>query len=741
MDNLFTYIAHVSPQGKIQSLEDHLNGSGEFASQFASQFGYEEWGKLLGELHDIGKYSPEFQNYILQHSVLEDDNYELSGKVDHSTAGAIFADKEFGAMGRPLSYCIAGHHSGLLNYQAEPSISGDMQSRLKKDSLDRIKNIIDTELPTKMVTPSITNGYFSKNVINVWVRMLYSCLVDADYLDTERFMQPDVFSKRGSFESIEALKTKFDAHMNSMLDKATTSTINTKRAEILQNCREAAIIDKNHFNLTVPTGGGKTLSSLAFALDHAVKYNKRRIIVVIPYTSIITQTAKVFKDIVGNDNVIEHHSNIETKTITQEQKQATENWDAPIIVTTNVQFFESLYACRSSHCRKLHNIVNSVVILDEAQMLPANFLNPILSVLNTLMTKFKVTALFTTATQPLLYGNIGSGKDKFEGLSTEPYNIVTNAESLANELKRVDIEIPNNLDETTSYDDLAIEIVKYDQVLCIVNTRKDSQLLFSKLPADTLHLSRMMCSAHILDTIEEIKRRLKNNEPIRVISTQLIEAGVDIDFPIVFRAFAGLDSIAQAAGRCNREGKLNAKGKLGQVKVFVPESGIPQGYMKKGTSALRDILSDNKEIDLLNPSIQQQYFQILHSKITNFDIAKIEAELWGGERSLKFQFATAAQRFKLIDDSESVSIVVEYGDGVNYINLLKDNGLETWLLRKLQLYTVSVRKTDFIELAKNGFISEIHGIWIQSDAKLYNSKSGVTLNNHWLEEILITSDM
>ena len=312
--------------------------------------------------------------------------------------------------------------------------------------------------------------------------MLFSCLVDADYMDTERFMQPDNYVKRAGFDSLVTLKQRFDSFMETLSSSAQPSLINIKRSEVLDKCRKAGLLHQGIFNLTVPTGGGKTLSSLAFALEHAIKYDKKRIIVAIPYTSIITQTAQVFRNIFGNDNVVEHHSNLDGDTLSAKQKLATENWDAPIIVTTNVQLFESLYSNRSSHCRKLHNLSHSILILDEAQMLPIEFLKPILSSLNTLVELFDVTLLCTTATQPVLSGKIGSREAMFTGFKREVTDIVTNAAELTKDFKRVTIELPEEINTVTSFDEIAEELKKYEQVLCIVNTRKESQNLYSKMP-------------------------------------------------------------------------------------------------------------------------------------------------------------------------------------------------------------------------------------------------------------------
>jgi len=480
---------------------------------------------------------------------------------------------------------------------------------------------------------------------------------------------------------------------------------------------------------------------MAWALVHALKFNKTRIIFAIPYTSIITQTAQIYRSIFGEDNVIEHHSNIDDNTTTRERKLATENWDAPIVVTTNVQLFESLFANKTSRCRKLHNLVNSIIILDEAQMLPPEFLNPILSTLKGLVDDYDVSILFSTATQPALTGRIGgSGKYAFEGIDANIVReIVQNVDELAVDLKRVTIQVPQNTNETTDWYAIADELQQYEQVLCIVNTRNQCRELHELMPEGTLHLSRLMCTAHIMDVIDEIKLRLKENKPVRVISTQLIEAGVDIDFPVVYRAIAGLDSIAQSAGRCNREGKLIEENKLGMMKVFVPMNGTPVGLMRKGADTFKELISirPDYEDSLLEPKAFQEYYRLFYSRIEYFDKPDIKSTLWNDAGQMKFQFATAAQNFRLIDDKDAHNIIVEYKDGSDLIDLLKRKGPEPWIMRKLQRYTVSVNGRDFSEIKEAGLIVELHGCWIQDYSKLYNTYSGLQLKGKWLEEIHI----
>ncbi|MBW6490902.1 MAG: CRISPR-associated helicase Cas3' [Lentimicrobium sp.] len=738
------YIAHImkisEEKYEKQNMLDHLNGTATLAEKFAKEFSNPEWGRILGLWHDLGKYSDKFQEYIKVNSGYEEG--ERLGKTDHTSAAAILAKEIYPSHWPPLAYCIAGHHAGLHNYIHEPCITGDLSDRLKKQEyLDKIRSKIPGELLEKINLNPPTGKPIDSNQMHLWIRMLFSCLVDADYLDTERFMNPESYERRGKYDSLIELKSRFDIHMEEMLKNAPISQVNTIRSKILKDCIESGELSPGFFSITVPTGGGKTLSSMAWALVHALKYKKSRIIFAIPYTSIITQTVQIYRSIFGDDNVIEHHSNIDENTNTQKRKLATENWDAPIVVTTNVQLFESLFANKTSRCRKLHNLVNSVIILDEAQMLPPEFLNPILTILKGLVDNYDVSVLFSTATQPALTGKIGGkGQFAFEGIGSDSVReVIQNVDELAFNLKRVAIQIPQNTNETVDWSAIADELEQHEQVLCIVNTRNQCRELHELMPEDTLHLSRLMCTAHIMDVIDEIKLRLKENKPVRVISTQLIEAGVDIDFPVVYRAIAGLDSIAQCAGRCNREGKLNKENKLGLVKVFLPSKGTPIGLMRKGADTFKEMLpnrSDN-ENSLLEPMAFQEYFRLFYSKIDNFDKADICDSLWKDAQYMKFQFATAARDFRLIDDKNAQTILVEYKEGNDLIQLLKRKGPEPWLMRKLQRYTVSVNERDFAEIQKAGLIVELHGCWIQEYSKLYNQHSGLQLKGKWLEEIQI----
>lgn len=736
MNNTQEFIAHVrEPDFHLQSVYEHALGTARRAKEFASQFESASWAEWLGRAHDMGKFSSYFQQYIRVNSGMEESEKTM-GKEDHSSAGAIYAFKSFPHIYPPLSYCIAGHHSGLLDWTS--SGEANMSHRLsKQDLLGKIaqRNIDMLGLiqdETLFSAPALKNP---KKEFHLWIRMLFSCLVDADYLDTENFMNPTQSEARGNYDSLADLKQRFDQYMLDLGSNAPLTTINQIRSVVLQQCLSKGTEIPGFYNLSLPTGGGKTLSSMAWALVHAIKHKKSRIIVAIPYTSIIAQTAEIFRKIFGKDNVVEHHSNIQNEEqLSYSNKLSTENWDAPIVVTTNVQLFESLYAAKPSKCRKLHNLCNSVVILDEAQMFPVEFLQPVLDILQGLRSDFKTSILFTTATQPVFDVKIGSGKVEFQGLS-EPVQELISEETDLSIFRRVEVEWPKG-NEITEYEDLVTRLTECEQVLCIVNTRKEAQAIFKIMPEGTLHLSRMMCSAHIMKTITEIKRRLKAGEPVRVISTQLIEAGVDIDFPTVFRAFAGLDSIVQAAGRCNREGKLNIIGQLGKVIVFNTPNGVPQGLMRKGADALREILTIDPTADFLSKEKMQQYFNLYYSKANTFDKPSVKEYLYKDAEHMNFMFATVADQFQLIDGKDAITVLIGYEGGADLIKEFKQKGPEKGLMRKLQQYSVTLHKHDFEKLKEAGQVGCFFDTYILEDPSAYDLLGGLRLDNHWLNELL-----
>ena len=733
-------LAHVSGahEGvwRAHGLGEHLRAVSSLAADFARPFGSSATAGLAGLWHDLGKYRPGFQRYIRQ---AKGEDAHIEGKVSgpdktHSTAGALLACDRYGRAGHVLAYLIAGHHAGLYDWNSEnTSLEYRLSSDDARKELDEamaaspasdILNPAPIDLDLRLV-PGGSAGFA------LWLRLLFSCLVDADFLDTEAFMDPDRADRRGDWPDIQSLHDRLDHHLAELALKAPTTLVNHARAEVLAQCRAKAAETPGLFSLTVPTGGGKTLSSMAFALEHARRYGKRRVIYVIPYTSIIEQTADVFRAVFG-DAVIEHHSNVESapEQETGKSRLACENWDAPIVVTTNVQFFESLFAAKTSRCRKLHNIVDSVVVLDEAQLLPPEFLQPILDVLNLLTKHYGVTVVLCTATQPALSTReYFDARQNLRGLDSVR-EIIDDPDALYHALERVQVRLPADWNTPTSWDALAQELQEHDSALAIVNRRQDARELWEKMPEGTLHLSALMCGAHRSRVIADITARLKANIPTRVVSTQLIEAGVDVDFPVVYRALAGLDSIAQAAGRCNREGKLEQ----GNVVVFVAPKPAPPGLLRKGEDACRSTLH-GIECNPLERDLFARYFERLYHACTLddhgiADLLKVD----GG--TLACNFRSAADQFKLIQDEDRVPVIVRYrgpdstDDKVNNLIAALRTGrperkLMRKLMRKLQRYIVNIHRREALRLLGNNDLDEIMpGLFVQTRDCSYHPMLG-----------------
>ncbi|MDO8445418.1 MAG: CRISPR-associated endonuclease Cas3'' [Deltaproteobacteria bacterium] len=723
-------IAHVSEDGCIHLLDEHLRETAKLAERFAAEFGCGEWGRLAGLWHDLGKYSPEFQRYIRAASGLDAHLEGKPGRVDHSTAGGLHAVDRFNKLGRIFAYVIAGHHAGLPDWQGATAGMAALAQRLQNIKLlDTAlsaaipKEILEQHLPTERAK---SGTELSRSL---WLRMLFSCVVDADFLDTEAFFEPDKTKARGCYPTLTDLLPQFDEFMKGKQAEANATDVNRIRTKILDQCRSKACEAPGIYTLTVPTGGGKTLSSMAFALNHALIHSKRRIIYVIPYTSILEQAADQFRSIFG-DAVIEHHSNLDVEDETRETSRsrlACENWDAPVIVTTTVQFFESLFASRTSRCRKLHNIVNSVVILDEAQLLPPDFLNPILEALDELRKNYGVTIVFCTATQPA-FGPHKSMGYTFKGL-TGMTEIMDDPTALYRTLKRTEISVVENLLEPQAWEGMATRLREQDSVLCIVNRRDDAHALWELMPEGTFHLSALMCGAHRSKKIAEIKQSLKDRLSTRVISTQLVEAGVDVDFPVVYRALAGLDSVAQAAGRCNREG-LQDKG---EVYVFAPPSKIPAGHLRQAAEIGRRLLTNAGE-DPLSPEQFEAFFKEFYwVRGDRLDKENI-VDLLRNDANLEIRFREAAKKFQLIDEAAQGQVIVRYRND-DLIKLLEKGQPERWLLRKLQRYVVNLPRYLHGRLAQSGAIREIHpGIFIQGHGALYHDDLGFCPDKSMLYE-------
>ena len=720
----------------------HLHTVAALAAKFSQAFDSAEparrWAYLAGLWHDLGKYRPGFQRYV---RLADGENAHIEGKVGgrektHSAAGALWAIQQLNQPNRPyghiLAYLIAGHHAGLDDWD------GGLKERLQSsDAQQELADALAAQPPADVLAhgdlvariPGGPAGFA------LWVRMLFSCLVDADFLDTEAHFDADKPARREGFPTLAQMRLALDAHMAAL--PVADTLVNRLRADVLRQCRAQAALPAGFFSLTVPTGGGKTLSSLAFALEHAQAHGHRRIIYAIPYTSIIEQTADVFRNVfkaLGDEVLIEHQSQFDAaeKDETARSRLACENWDAPLVVTTNVQLFESLFAAKTSRCRKLHNLVGSVIVLDEAQQLPPGFLQPILDVLNLLVAHYGVTVVLCTATQPALNSTTYFDASKnLRGL-TNVREIIDNSDALFAALKRVHVELPPDWTTPTAWADVAAQLSAEDCVLAIVNTRKAARKLQRLMPEGTLHLSALMCGAHRKDVVTEIKQRLqakregRDNRPLRVVSTQLVEAGVDMDFPVVYRALAGLDSIAQAAGRCNREGRLEG---LGRVVVFVPPERPPMGYLRTGADACITTLHGQAHDPLARCLFDRYFKEFYHS--VELDRHGIVAQLKVEPRTLAVQFRTAADAFRLIDDQDTATVVVRYAlkrDEIEkWLAILAAQGPQRWLMRKLQRYTVSIQKREADKMLAQGDLSlPVPGLYVLANAdNLYSDILGL----------------
>jgi len=867
---------------------------------------------ILGLLHDLGKAHPKFQTYLEEAAQAKADGTgeKRRAPIKHSEAGAAWAIQTFGRfLGTLFAYVVAGHHAGLPDYLGAASLCYRLQNggqttlqQLQRNATERLAPFV---AEIEKVAPLLSGDGsdelgrpvgLTQNNLHFFVRFLFSRLVDADRLDSEAFADPETAASRGKFASIPELYAKFNAYMERFAsenlpstDDANVQKLRNLRADVLTACREKGRNDLRNrlYELTVPTGGGKTLSSLAFALERAQAAGLDRVVYVVPYTSIIEQTAAIFREIFGDANVVEHHSNFDAEATAAKRasqnaskngpeidgettpvseyalkaRLAAENWDAPIIVTTNVQFFESLYSAQGSRCRKLWRLERSVVVLDEAQTLPPRLLSPCVAALKALPELFETTLVLCTATQPTLSQLKKLAPPQTTTNTPElppPTRIVENASELYAALARVryvfdenlnpdpswaenpaerwaqiateleacgqivsdDATAPiNPIDATAPTDATAAQIADVKKrlglasgdvadVLCVVNTRRDCYDLYEELKRRdaeaeararesgtfdestapiTIALSALMCGAHRAEVVEQIREILARNRalpperrrPLRVISTQVIEAGVDVDFPVVFRALAGLDSIAQAAGRCNREGRLGVATELdprtnlplgGLVRVFTPpkKRKQPQKNQKKsskapddlerGQAATRAVLRKlATPFDGRDPKAFEAFFQEFYRLAQTFDagdnnitilkdgfvsaltsnVGELVEEKTGEESRFPDEapsvpFRTVGENFRMIDDDYSLPVYVLYGDGAALIDRLETLGPTRELTRKLRRYSVNLPKDVVFELLKDGRVEEsakLPGVYVQRDPLDYDAVFGYDVYN------------
>ena len=703
----------VSGTWRLQGLLDHLHETSRRAGEFAEPFASGDWGRVAGLWHDLGKAQPAWQRYLLANSGYDTTG---AGRVPHSMAGAEYAVERLGPAGHVLAYVIGGHHAGLAD-------AGPLSAALQESTL--LANALESgSLPTEILdtpAPEIRQVAGSDEGLHLWIRMLYSCLVDADSLDAEHFESPDRSDARVSWPTLEQIESRLTQSVECL---PRGGAVNAVRWQVRDEVMPRAGDEPGFFSLTVPTGGGKTLTSLSFALAHARANRMRRVIYAIPYLSIIEQTADTFRKAVG-EGVLEHHSNLDTDGQEDRDRLAAENWDAPLIVTTTVQLFESLFASRRGRCRKLHNIAGSVIVLDEAQLLPPDYLEPILSALRLLVAGYGVSVVLCTATQPALASGARSGRT-FTGLD-DVRELVRDPDALATRLDRVAVEWPSDPSQRTQWDEVAAWLAGERQALCVVNTRSDAAALSALVPG-SVHLSASMCAEHRARKLAAIKDRLVMGSEVRVVSTQLIEAGVDIDFPVVFRALAGLDSIAQSAGRCNREGNL----RRGKVVVFMPPKPCPIGHLRQGEGATRSLLATADDASsLLRPVGFRRYFDRLYGDLPSLDAQGILPLLQQDARSLHVDFRSASERFRMIDNEGTATVLVPFELGAALIAELKRYGPDKARLRRLQRYSVTLHAREFGRLRAVEGVDEIAPELFAVTPGFYDDDVGVVVDGAW----------
>ena len=727
---LFAHSTSDPSRNDWEPLAAHLDEVGRRAGDFAAPFGWAQLAMAAGRLHDIGKVSAAYQAYI---AAPPSDGRR---GPDHSTAGAREAEALYGCRGpgRFLAYAIAGHHAGLADYS-------ELERRTREKPLEDYTGwqAHAGELPAPAALaptrPFRPNGHagFSQSFL---IRMLFSCLVDADFLATERFYTRE---ERTPPTPLAALQPRLQRFLKGK--RRSETYLNVLRSQVLDHAVSKAPLEPGLFTLTVPTGGGKTLTSLAFALEHARRHGLDRVIYVIPYTSIIEQTAAVFREALETqDDVLEHHANFdwdpprrvedaddEGQKGLSKLRRAAENWDAPVVVTTAVQFFESLFARRTSSCRKLHNIANAVVVLDEAQTLPLRLLRPCMAALNELATNYRASVVLCTATQPALGEDHGfrdspghRGAPKKIGFK-DVRELAFEPEELFEKLKRVDVE---RRPGTTTNAEIVERFAEQPQMLCIVNSRRHARDLFDALKADertapgARHLTTLMCPMHRRGVLAEVKADLLALRPVRLVATSLIEAGVDVDFPEVWRAVAGLDSIAQAAGRCNREGRREGRGR---TVVFEPAEGKPPKDLRPLIESADGVFRDG--LDPLSLEGVKRYFRDVYWRRgpEAMDAAALGGAPWPILEKLRervdpntgectFDFETIAKVFHLIDD-EQATVIVPYDNTAKAI-LARVAAMERPAaadLRKLQQYAVSISRRDRDLWLASGVLRSVHG--------------------------------
>ena len=702
-----------------QSLVDHLTGTAELAAGFAAAFGAAHWGRAAGLLHDVGKSSPVGQRRMR--------DPQHTPKCDHSTRGAQLAHQQHNL---PISFAVAGHHGHLPDggaQQEQDPNRGTLTSRMRKPvpTCAPFLSNWPVELPALTELGALLHPYDARGglpyALAFFTRMLHACLVDADYLDTERFLRPEQLA-RGDFLPIETLEKRLSAHMATKFSDCSGS-LNEARAHIRACCLEAATLLPGVFTLTVPTGGGKTLSSLAFALRHAARHGLRRVVYAIPYTSILEQTADTFSQALGADQVVAHYADAFVdddpddwaNDALHRKHLAAENWDAPVIVTTNVQLFESLYASRPGRCRKLHRLAHSVIVLDEAQLLPVPFLLPCLRALGELARNYGATIVLMSATQPEL--------QQFLPATLPAREIMREIPSLYATLQRACIRMEP---EITTLSQVAQHLSAEEQALCVVNTRRRARELYEQLPEEgRYHLSTLMLPRDRRRVLEAVRAALREGRPCRLAATSMVEAGVDVDFPTGWREISGLDSLLQAAGRVNREGTHAAADSV--LHVFHVEGERLFADLPQRAEVARLVFGAHA--DVTSPAAIRMYFNSLyHFKGADaLDEKRILAAF--DRNDGLYPFDSVAKAFRLIDD-DTVAVIIPSDDdeGQALRRRLNEGDPDRALLRQASASALQLRRREVQKLYASGVVCPVtEEVYLLVNLNRYDPDLGLDL--------------
>lgn len=719
-------VAH-SPglDGVWHLLDDHLQGTARRAAGFANAFGASEWGRLAGLWHDLGKFAPRWQAYLRASAT---PGAVAGPSPGHSLAGACRAAE---ANLMPVLFAIAGHHGGIPESSALKARV--QQGRSKPDVLEAFENALT--VPPAVAGSSIEWPALIKKdplLTDIFTRLLYSALLDADFLDTEAHARPEQGEARQTPDETTVSMAELLQRLRRTREPIQTPP--TPVHALRETWREAALAHagdpQGFFRLSLPTGGGKTLSSLEFALDHAVRHGLHRVVIAVPFITITEQTSGVLRRVLGDPGdggiVLEHHSGSADDLAPPDDpddigtgrwaRLSAENWDAPVIVTTTVQLFESLFGNRPARCRKVHRLARSVIIIDEAQSLPVSLVTPLIDGLRGLIAVGSATVILSTATQPA-FETIPA----LAGLGA--CDLVPMATPIPDAFRRVRYDFQTQT--RSPWSSVAGWMRDHQQALAIVNTKAHAMALLDALDdPDVLHLSTLLCGAHRRAVLSEVRDRLRTGRPCQLVATQVVEAGVDIDFPFVVRAEGPWDAIVQAAGRCNREGRLP----FGQLRVFRPQDdAIPSGAYRTGTDLTQKLVAEGHDPD--DPEASREYFTQLFAH-ADPDARKVQFH------RTKFDFPEVAARVRLIDSDSVPVIITTHGDTAerervhSLLDLLHS---EPWVarrtLRRLQPYVVSLYRRQADEARGKGWVTSERPGGPETWAGRYDRIRGVIMDD------------